>query len=122
MSAHGHAIEEHVVHGISSYDEPSVRWGWHQHSRKIGQPVGWFFVVFLLLMLFGNHIGRVEDIYLVSFAVVIAVCLVAAALPHKDKTAKKNRVLELPSDHYSVEGSASRRAIGAGAAQASAAN
>ena len=49
MSADGHhTIKETVVDGISSVDEPSVGWGWHQHSRKVGVAVGGFFVLFLL--------------------------------------------------------------------------
>ena len=37
MSADGHhTSKEIVVGGISSLDEPSVQWGWHQHNRKVG--------------------------------------------------------------------------------------
>ena len=49
MSADGHhTSKEIVVDGISTLDEPSVEWGWHQHSRKVGLVTGGFFVLFLL--------------------------------------------------------------------------
>lgn len=115
MSADGHhTIKETVIDGISSVDEPSVWWGWHQHSRKVGIAVGGFFVLFLLAMLFGNHIGHVEDIWLVGIAVVLAFWMVLALGPDKDRTAKKSRVFELPSDHYSVTGRGASGAIGSG--------
>ena len=113
MSADGHhTSKEIVVDGISTLDEPSVEWGWHQHSRKVGLPVGGFFVLFLLAMLFGNHIGRVEDIWLVSIAVFLAVWMFLALRPKKDDTLKKSRIFEPPADHYSVVEAASTGAVG----------
>lgn len=107
MSADGHhTSKEIVVGGISSLDEPSVQWGWHQHNRKVGLVVGGFFVVFLLAMLFGNHVGRVEDIWLVSIAVFLAVWMFLSLRPKKDDSLKKARVYEVPADHYSVFGAA----------------
>ena len=113
MSADGHhPSKEIVVEGISSLDEPSVEWGWHQHSRKVGLPVGGFFVLFLLALLFGNHIGRVEDIWLVSIAVLLAGWMLLALRPKKDDTLKKSRIHELPADHYSLVEAASMGAVG----------
>lgn len=113
MSAVGHhTSKETVVDGISSVDEPSVEWGWHQHSTKVGLIAGSFFVLFLLAMLFGNHIGRVEDIYLVSIAAFLAIWMFLSLRPKKDLTLKKSRILQLPADHYSVTGAAASGAIG----------
>ena len=104
MSADGHhQVEEVVVDGISSLDEPSVGWGWHGHNRKIGQAAGWFFVVFLLCMLVGNHKGHVEDIWLVAIAVLIAIGLLMNARSRKVDPARKNRVFEVQhGDHYTL--------------------
>ncbi|HJC30122.1 MAG TPA: DUF2631 domain-containing protein [Candidatus Dietzia intestinipullorum] len=115
MSADGHhTIREDVVNGISSVDEPSVTWGWHQHSRKVGVAVGGFFVLFLLGMLFGNHLGHVEDIWLVAMAVFLAIWMVLALRPQKDDSAEKSKVYELPSHHYALSAPAPRGEVGAG--------
>lgn len=107
MSADGHhTSKEIVVEGISSLDEPSVEWGWHKHSAKVGWAVGGFFVLFMLGMLFGNHIGNVENIWLVAVAAGLAFWMIRSLRPKKDETAKRSRVFQLPSDHYAVSGAA----------------
>ena len=104
MSADGHhQTREVVIDGISSLDEPSVGWGWHQHSRKVGQIVGWAFVAFLLCLMVGNHRGHVEDIWVGIVALGLAAGLIGAARKSKDDTAKRNRVFEVPEDHYSLK-------------------
>ena len=102
MSADGHSTKEIVVDGISSLDEPSVQWGWHQHSTKVGWAVGGFFVLFLLGMLFGNHVGNVENLWLVAVAAVLLFWMVLSLRPKKDRYAKSHKVYAVPSDHYSV--------------------
>ena len=115
MSADGHhTIKEVVVDGISSLDEPSIEWGWHQHSRKVGLAVGGFFVLFLLGMLFGNHIGNVENIWLVAVALLLAAWMAVSLRPKKDEHAKRTQVFGLPSDHYSVTAAAASGAVSAG--------
>ena len=99
MSADGHSTKEIVVDGISSLDEPSVEWGWHKHSAKVGWATGGFFVLFLLAMLFGNHVGNVENLWLVGVAAFLAIWMIIALRPKKD-TYAKSRVFEVPSDHY----------------------
>lgn len=117
MSADGHhTIREVVVDGISTLDEPSVEWGWHQHSRKVGLAVGGFFVLFLLGMLFGNHIGNVENLWLISIAVLLACWMAISLRPRKDHKAKRSKVFELPGDHYSVTSRAAQGAVSAGRA------
>lgn len=118
MSADGHhSSKEIVVDGVSSLDEPSVEWGWHGHSRKVGVVVGGFFVLFLLAMLFGNHIGRVEDIWLVSVAAFLAIWMILALRPKKDDTLAKSKIYEVSSDHYAVVGTAASGRVGAEAAR-----
>jgi hypothetical protein len=50
-------------------------WGWHGEAGRTGRVFGWLLAVFLLLMMFGNHEGRVEDIYLVLASATIVVTL-----------------------------------------------
>ena len=51
-------------------------WGWHGESGKVARIAGYVMIVFLLVMMKGNHKGRVEDLFLIGFAVVIAISLV----------------------------------------------
>lgn len=113
MSADGHTTKEIVVDGISSLDEPSVEWGWHKHSVKVGWAVGGFFVLFLLGMLFGNHVGHVEDIWLVAVAAVLLVWMFVSLRPKKVKASK---VFVVPSDHYAVTGNVATGSISASSA------
>jgi len=50
-------------------------WGWHGEAGKAGRIAGWLMVVVLLTLLVGNHEGRVEDLYLVGAALLLAVTL-----------------------------------------------
>lgn len=104
MGAGGHEIQEVVINDVSSLDEPSVEWGWHQHSTKIGQVVGWLFVVFLLAMLIGNHEGNVENLWLVAIAVGTGAWLILAARKRDpaSEEAKTTRVYEVPHGHYTL--------------------
>lgn len=77
----GTAVESHAKHelkpafvdGIDPLDEPSAAWGWHGHSFKLRQLLGWAVVAFLLLMaFFGNHNGKVEVVWSVAIAVLMA--------------------------------------------------
>ncbi len=117
MSVHGHHhSEEIVIDGVSNLEEPSVGWGWHQHSRKVGLIVGGFFVVFTVLMTFGNHIGNTENIWLVAVALGLAAWMAHSLRPKKVNVAKETRIHELPSDHYSrfpVTGGTAREAVSA---------
>ena len=116
MSADGyHTSKETVIEGISSLDEPSIEWGWHQHSAKVGWAAGGFFVLFLLAMLFGNHVGNTENIWLVAIAAILAFWMLRSLRPKKDKTAEKSKVFMVPSDHYAVTGSAATGAVTSGA-------
>ena len=51
-------------------------WGWHGEAGKTGRITGCVMIVFLLVMLVGNHEGRVEDLYLVGFALIILISLI----------------------------------------------
>jgi hypothetical protein len=73
--------DEHGPHGahLAHRDpmaEPSVEWGWHGTFPRTARIGGWCFVVIFLLMLIGNHEGRVEDLWLVGLALCTAGVLV----------------------------------------------
>ena len=104
MGAGGHDKQEVVINGISSLDEPSIEWGWHKHSKKIGQWVGWLFTLFLLAMIIGNHEGNVENLWVIAIALVLAIWLVLKARTPDPKVeeAKRSRVAEMPSGHYTL--------------------
>ena len=51
-------------------------WGWHGEAGKAGRIAGYVIIVFLLVMLVGNHEGRVEDLWLVGSALVIVGSLI----------------------------------------------
>ena len=79
MSANKHEIHN----GVSTADEPSAAWGWHDLGRKpvIKGAIGGAF--FMLLMLIGNHVGNVENVFLVVFAVVLLAGALLVALQPK---------------------------------------
>lgn len=58
--------------GIDPADEPSVGWGWHGQATKTFQIAGWFFALFLLLLIFDNIETATATIFLcVSAGVVV---------------------------------------------------
>ncbi|PVZ14474.1 DUF2631 domain-containing protein [Actinomycetospora cinnamomea] len=57
-----------VVNGVSSDDEPSVEWGWHGHYPKVARFAGFFVAAVMLIMLYGNHEGQQEDVWLIVLA------------------------------------------------------
>ncbi|WP_405139098.1 DUF2631 domain-containing protein [Nocardia sp. NBC_01388] len=69
-----------VVTTVDTAEVPSAAWGWSGESRRTFRAAGWVVVVILLAMLIGNHKGKIEDIYLVGFAVAIAGILIRDSL------------------------------------------
>lgn len=57
--------------GVDVEDVPSAAWGWSKENHKAIQIGGILSALFILSMLRGNHVGRVEDIFLIVFAVAI---------------------------------------------------
>ncbi|MGO1949458.1 MAG: DUF2631 domain-containing protein [Mycobacteriaceae bacterium] len=64
-----HSTKVEVYNGVSTEDEPSAAWGWHQFPRRATIITGTIGGLFLLGMLFGNHHGNVENIWLVALGV-----------------------------------------------------
>ena len=59
-------------------------WGWHGESGKTGRIAGCAIIVLLLALMFGNHRGWVENLWLMGFAAVILIMLI------RDSRRRKN--------------------------------
>jgi hypothetical protein len=57
---------------VDPADVPSAAWGWSKISHRTWYAAGIFIVIFMVGMLHGNHVGHVEDIWLIGFASLVA--------------------------------------------------
>jgi hypothetical protein len=64
--------------------ERPEEWGWHGEMGKWGRRLTIIPILFLLAMIFGNHRGKLEDIWLIGFAVLMVVLLVVDARRRKN--------------------------------------
>lgn len=67
-------VERHT--DVDVEDVPSAQWGWSKENHRLIHIGGILSALFLLAMInwapgWGNHVGRVEDLFLIFFAVVI---------------------------------------------------
>lgn len=62
-------VERHT--DVDVEDVPSAEWGWSKENPRVKQIGGLLAAGFLLLMMHGNHTGRVEDWFLVGFAALV---------------------------------------------------
>jgi hypothetical protein len=67
-------VERHD--GVDPADVPSAKWGWSKINYRTWHITGFLGVIFLLCMLRGNHVGHVEDIFLVAFAILVTIVLI----------------------------------------------
>ncbi|MEN0140459.1 MAG: DUF2631 domain-containing protein, partial [Rhodococcus sp. (in: high G+C Gram-positive bacteria)] len=74
-----------VAAHIDTAEVPSAAWGWSGEAPKTFRFFGWFFAVFLLLMIIGNHTGLVEDLWLIGCAALMVLILV------RDIVLRRNR-------------------------------
>jgi hypothetical protein len=51
-------------------------WGWHGETGKVSRIAAVAMIALLLVMMFGNHEGRIEDLYLVGAALIILIALI----------------------------------------------
>jgi hypothetical protein len=65
------STELDTTDGVDVEDVPSAAWGWSKENHKMIQIGGILTAIFLLCMLRGNHVGHVEDIFLVVFALAV---------------------------------------------------
>ena len=62
-------VERHT--GVDVEEVPSAEWGWSKENYRVIHIGGILSGLFLLAMLRGNHVGRVEDYALIGFALVL---------------------------------------------------
>jgi hypothetical protein len=61
--------------GVDTEDVPSAKWGWSKENYRAIHIGGVLAAGFLLLMLKGNHVGKIEDWFLISFAAFILIAV-----------------------------------------------
>ncbi|WP_295643317.1 DUF2631 domain-containing protein [uncultured Corynebacterium sp.] len=66
-----HTVKHEVFDGVSTKDVPSAAWGWSELSKRSIIISGVIGGLFLLGMLFGNHRGNVENIWLIGLAILV---------------------------------------------------
>ena len=64
-------VERHT--GVDVEDVPSAEWGWSKENYKLIHIGGLVSAAFMLLMLRGNHVGHVEDAFLIAFAILLVI-------------------------------------------------
>jgi hypothetical protein len=62
--------------GVDTAEVPSAHWGWSAINHRTWHITGLIAFGFLLAMMRGNHVGHVEDLYLIGFAAVVLFVLV----------------------------------------------
>lgn len=55
---------------VDPADVPSAEWGWSKINYRTWHFTGIFVAIFLLAMTHGNHVGHIEDYFLIVFAVL----------------------------------------------------
>ncbi|WP_414940793.1 DUF2631 domain-containing protein [Amycolatopsis sp. cmx-11-51] len=64
------------VDTVDPRDEPSAEWGWHGSFPKATRIAGWLSAIILLVMLYGNHHGWTEDLWLIGLSLTLVFGLV----------------------------------------------
>jgi Protein of unknown function (DUF2631) len=62
--------------GVDVAEVPSAAWGWSRINHRTWYITGAVVAGLLLAMLHGNHVGHVENIFVIVFAVLVLVVLV----------------------------------------------
>lgn len=62
--------------GVDTVEVPSAAWGWSSINHRTWHITGLVIIVFLLAMLRGNHVGHIENWFLIGFATLVLVALV----------------------------------------------
>jgi hypothetical protein len=66
-------VERHT--GVDVEDVPSAEWGWSKENHRLIHIGGLLSAAFMILMMHGNHVGHVEDGFLLVFAVLIVIAV-----------------------------------------------
>jgi Protein of unknown function (DUF2631) len=71
------STEVQHYNGVDPAEVPSAAWGWSRINHRTWHGVGVVTVIFLLLMMLdGNHVGHVEDLFLIGSAALTLFVLV----------------------------------------------
>ncbi|MCV7104090.1 DUF2631 domain-containing protein [Mycobacterium palustre] len=62
------STEVEHYNGVDVAEVPSAAWGWSKINVRTWRITGAVIVIFLLAMLRGNHVGHIEDWFLIAFA------------------------------------------------------
>lgn len=62
-------VERHSK--VDTAEVPSADWGWSGDAPRLWHVVGIILGLFLLGMMRGNHVGWVENWYLIAFAALV---------------------------------------------------
>ena len=57
--------------GVDVADVPSANWGWSEINHRNWRITGLVIFVLLLAFLDGNHVGHIENLYLLGFAALV---------------------------------------------------
>lgn len=68
---------------VDTADVPSAAWGWSKINPRSWYALGIFIILFLLGMLHGNHIGHVEDWFLIAIAAMVAGVIIRDVIMRK---------------------------------------
>ena len=69
-------VERHTGRDVPDVEDvPSAEWGWSKENHRLIHIGGLLSALFLLAMLRGNHVGKVEDAFLIFFALLIFVAV-----------------------------------------------
>lgn len=94
-----HALEVEEYNGVSTADVPSAAWGWSELPRRGIIISGVIAGLFLLGMLFGNHRGNVENIWLVGFAAAVLIGTLIWAVRPQGKQVERLTAHNKPVGH-----------------------
>lgn len=67
-------VERHT--GVDVEDVPSANWGWSKENPRVIRISMILGTIFILCMLRGNHVGHVEDLFLIGFAALLIVFVI----------------------------------------------
>ena len=70
------STEVEHFNGVNVAEVPSAAWGWSRINHRTWHVVGLIGFIFLLAMLRGNHVGHVENWYLIGFAALALFVLI----------------------------------------------
>ena len=69
-------VERHTGRDVPDIEDvPSAEWGWSKENHRLIHIGGILSAIFLLSMMRGNHVGKVEDIFLIGSALLIFVAV-----------------------------------------------